>query len=68
MKALITLTAAALLAGCSVETASTAGTAASLKKQEMQEGQKTMNRAQQNIDGAVQQMQRRADDAAGSEK
>lgn len=56
------------LAGCGVETASTAATAASLKKQEMEEGKKTMNRAQQKIDGAMQQMQQRADRAAGAEQ
>jgi surface antigen len=47
------------LAGCGVETANTAATAASIKKQELQEGQKTMERAQQKIDGAMQQVQQR---------
>jgi len=56
------------LTGCSVETASTAGTAASLKKQELEQGQKTMDRARQKIDAAAQQMQQRADRAAGAEK
>jgi len=65
---LVVLAAAAGLAGCGVETASTAATAASLKKQEMEEGKKTMTRAQQKIDAAMQQMQQRADGAAGSEK
>ena len=51
---------AAALAGCGAETAGTAATAASLKKQEMEQGQKTMQRAQEKIDGAVQQMQDRA--------
>jgi curli biogenesis system outer membrane secretion channel CsgG len=59
MRPLIALALAAALAGCGVETASTAATAASIKKQELQEGQKTMERAQQKIDGAVQQMQQR---------
>jgi hypothetical protein len=58
--------AAAALAGCGVETASTAATAASIKKQELQEGQKTMQRAQGKIDGAMQQMQTRATE--GSEQ
>jgi hypothetical protein len=57
-----------ILVGCSVETASTAATAASLKKQEVEQGQKTMQRAQQKIDGAMQQMQQRADEAAATEK
>ena len=65
MRTLVALAAAAALAGCGVETAGTAATAASLKKQEMEQGQKTMQRAQEKIDGAVQQMQ---DRAAGAEK
>ena len=65
---LVVLAAAAGLAGCGVETASTAATAASLKKQEVEQGQKTMTRAQQKIDAAMQQMQQRADSAAGAEK
>jgi hypothetical protein len=59
MRILVVIVAAAL-AGCGVETASTAATAASLKKQEMEQGQKTMQRAQEKIDGAAQQMQDRA--------
>ena len=51
---------AVALAGCGVETASTAATAASIKKQELEEGKKTMQRAQQKIDGAMQQVQQRA--------
>jgi hypothetical protein len=64
MKTLLAMTTAVLLAGCGVETASTAATAASLKKQEIEEGKKTMHRAQQKIDAAMQQAQQRADDAA----
>jgi hypothetical protein len=63
MKTLLAIAAAATLAGCGVETASTAATAASLKKQELQEGQKTMQRAQEKIDGAMQQVQQRAESA-----
>jgi outer membrane biogenesis lipoprotein LolB len=68
MRTLIAISAAALLAGCGVETASTAATAASLKKQEVEQGQRTMQNAQRKIDAAMQQMQQRADDAAGTEK
>lgn len=57
---MLVLIVAAALAGCGVETASTAATAASLKKQEMEQGQKTMQRAQEKIDAATQQMQDRA--------
>ena len=60
MKTLLAVVAAVALTGCGVETASTAATAASIKKQELQEGKKTMERAQQKIDGAMQQAQQRA--------
>ena len=60
MRTLFVLALAISLAGCGLETASTAATAASIKKQDMQEGKKTMDRAQQKIDGAMQQAQQRA--------
>jgi curli biogenesis system outer membrane secretion channel CsgG len=61
MKTLVlVIAAAATLAGCGVEAVGTAATAASIKKQELQEGKKTMERAQQKIDGAMQQAQQRA--------
>ena len=60
MKTLLVIAMAATLTGCGLETASTAATAASIKKQELQEGQKTMERAQHKIDGAMQQAQQRA--------
>jgi outer membrane PBP1 activator LpoA protein len=63
MKTLLVILAATALAGCGVETATTAATAASLKKQELEQGQKTMQQAQQKIDGAMQQMQQRAGSA-----
>jgi len=63
MYKLLALTMALALAGCGAETASTAATAAALKKQEVEQGQKTMQRAQEKIDGAVQQMQQRAGSA-----
>jgi outer membrane biogenesis lipoprotein LolB len=67
MKALLAMLAAAVLAGCGVETATTAATAASLKKQELEQGQKTMQRAQEKIDAAVVQMQQRASSATAAE-
>ena len=60
MKTLLAIIATATLAGCGVETASTAASAASIKKQELEQGQKTMQQAQQKIDGAMQQVQSRA--------
>ncbi len=64
MKTLLALATAAALAGCGVETASTAATAAQIKKQEIEQGRNTMQHAQQKIGGAMQQMQDRADSAA----
>ena len=60
MKTILALAVTAALTGCGLETASTAATAASIKKQEVQEGQKTMHQAQQKIDAAMQQVQTRA--------
>jgi hypothetical protein len=60
MRTLFVLALAAALAGCGLDTASSAATAAAIKKQELQEGKKTMERAQQKIDGAMQQAQQRA--------
>ena len=60
MKMLAAIAAAAMLAGCGVEIATTAATAASIKKQELEQGQRTMQQMQQKIDGAMQQVQERA--------
>lgn len=57
MKTILAIAFAVTLAGCGVETASTAASAASIKKQELEQGQKTMQHAQQKIDAAAQQMQ-----------
>jgi surface antigen len=64
MRTLFLLAVAAALTGCGLETAGTAATAAAIKKQEVQEGKKTMDRAQQKIDGAMQQAQQRATSSA----
>ena len=60
MKTLLALTAIAALAGCGVDVATSAATGAAIKKQELEQGQKTMQQAQQKIDAAMQQMQQRA--------
>lgn len=60
MRTLITMAVFAALAGCGVETASTAATAAAIKKQELEQGQRTMQQAQHKLDGAMQQMQQRS--------
>ena len=58
----------ALLAGCGVDTASTAATGASIKKQELEEAQRAQDRAQQRIEQMQETMQQRAQQAAGSER
>ena len=60
--------AAAVLAGCGVETATTAATGASIKKQEVEEGKRTQERAGQRIEQMQDQLQQRAQQAADSEK
>ena len=67
MRQIIALVAAAALAGCGVETATTAATVAAGKKQELEQGKKTQAQMQQNIGKAMEQTQQaaeRADDAA----
>jgi len=67
MSKIIAFVAAAALAGCGVETATTAASVAAAKKQELEQGKKTMEQMQQNIGKATEQMQQnteRADDAA----
>jgi hypothetical protein len=55
---------AAALGGCGVETATTAATGASIKKQEVEEGKRTQERAGQRIEQMQEQMQQRAQQAA----
>ena len=65
MRHLLLAGALAMLAGCGVDTATTAATGASIKKQEMEEGKRTQDRAQQRIDQMQEQMQQRAQQAGG---
>ena len=48
-----------MLCGCGLETAGTAATGASIKKQELEEGQKTMERVDDRIGNMNDQMQDR---------
>jgi len=67
MKLCIALVLAGALAGCGAETASTAATVAAAKKQEIEQGKKTMDQMQQNIDKSMEQAQQnatRTEDAA----
>jgi NifU-like protein involved in Fe-S cluster formation len=56
--------AAALLVGCGADTMSAAATAAAIKKQEAEEGKKTLDRVQQRIQAATDQMEKSAQKAA----
>ena len=67
MRPIIAVALILALAGCGVETASTAATAAAAKKQEVEQGKKTMDQMKQDIGKAMDQTQQRterADDAA----
>ena len=68
MKALIALIAVAALTGCGVEVASTAATVAAGKKQEIEQGQKTMEQMKQNIGKAAEQTQQSAERAEEAAK
>lgn len=50
----------AVLAGCGVDTATTAATGAAIKQQEADAGRKNLEQAQQRVEQAAQQMQERA--------
>ena len=68
MKNLILAATLAILAGCGVDTATTAATGASIKKQEMEDAKRAQDRAQQRIENMQEQMQQRAQQAGGSER
>ena len=59
-KYLVIITLAAL-AGCGVETATTAATGAAIKQQEVEAGKKTMTGVESKVGAAVVQMQQRAE-------
>ena len=60
MKLLVSLALALAVSACGVETATTAATGAVIKKQELEQGKKTMEQMQQKIDQAGLQSQQRA--------
>jgi len=68
MRQIIIALAVAALAGCGVETASTAATVAAAKKQEIEQGKKTMEQMQQNIGKAMEQTQQSAERAEEAAK
>jgi hypothetical protein len=61
---LLVVLAVLALAGCGVETAGTAATAATLKKQELEQGQNALQRAKQKIGRAMELEQQHARDTA----
>jgi len=63
MKLAIALLFVAALAACGVETAGTAATAASIKKQEVEQGMKTLDQAQQKIGKTMEQAQQARESA-----
>ncbi len=65
MKFISYLLAMLALSACGVETASTAATGAAIKKQELEQGKKTMEQMQQRLDQANLQGQQRAEQAGG---
>ncbi len=65
MRFLLGLAAALAVGACGVETASTAATGAAIKKQELEQGRKTMEQMHQKLDQANQQVQQRAEQAGG---
>ena len=65
MKFISYLVAMLALSACGVETATTAATGAAIKKQELEQGKKTMEQMQQKLDQANLQVQQRAEQAGG---
>jgi hypothetical protein len=60
MKFFFLMTVVFILTGCGAEVATTAATGAAIKKQEMEEGIKTQERAEKKINEAMELMQQRA--------
>jgi len=65
MRPIFIALAVALLAGCGVETVTTAATAGAAKKQELEQGKKTMEQMNERIGDAMSQAQQRAQQADG---
>lgn len=65
---IVGITTGIAIAGCGVETVSTAATAAATKQKELEEGRKTMAKAQEDIQKAAEQTQKNAEKAAEADK
>lgn len=64
MKTLLAVLALVVLAGCGIETATTAATSAEIKRREMEQAKNTMEQAKQKIEQSAQQMADRASQSA----
>ncbi|MDH4189206.1 MAG: hypothetical protein OEW21_03235 [Betaproteobacteria bacterium] len=60
MRNLLVLAAALALSGCGVESMGAAASAAAMKKQEIEQGKKTMEQAQKKINASMEQVQQSA--------
>lgn len=63
MKRTVTVITLAMLNGCGAEPLGAAATGAQIKKQEIEQGQRTMEQAKHRIGEAMQLQQQRADQA-----
>lgn len=63
MKYILTLLACMAMLACGADVATTAADSALVKKQEIEQGQKTMDQAKQKISQSVELMQQRAQKA-----
>ncbi len=61
MKTLLVVVTIAALAGCGVETATTAATGAAVKKRELEEGKKTLEQVQRKIGQTMEQARERVE-------
>jgi len=68
MMRLVPLILAAALSACGLDTATSAATAASLKKQELEQAKKTQDQARQKINQAVEQMNQSAQNREDAQK
>jgi outer membrane lipopolysaccharide assembly protein LptE/RlpB len=68
MKTLLAAVAVSFLAGCGVETATTAATSAEIKRREMEQAKKSMEMAKQKLEAANEQVQQRLDRASEAAK
>jgi cellobiose-specific phosphotransferase system component IIA len=60
LTSLVTLAGLALLSGCGADTAASAAAGAAIRKQEMEQAQKTIEQAKEKIDQAMQLERERA--------